>query len=91
MDLIGPFHQTLNGNRYVPTMTDLFTKWVVVRGIPNKSAASVANVELDVIYTYGPPKRFITNQSREFVNEVSKSTFAIHRHEQFVVLFLMCR
>jgi hypothetical protein len=70
MDLIGPFHETSSGHKYVLTMTDLFTKWIVAKPIPDKGAAAVAEVVLSTFYLFGPPRRIITDQGREFVNEV---------------------
>ena len=42
IDLIGPFHKTSDGNQYVLTMTDYFSKYVEAIPIPDKSALSVA-------------------------------------------------
>ena len=41
MDLIGPFQPTAEGNRYVLTMTDYFSKYVEGVAIPDKTALSV--------------------------------------------------
>ena len=71
MDLIGPFQTSESGNRYVCTVTDLFTKFVYAEPIKDKTSASVAEVLKDMCYLYGPPQRIITDQGREFVNEVS--------------------
>ena len=70
IDLMGPFPVTSEGNRYVCTVTDLFTKWVFARAVPSKSAASVADVLLQLVYSYGPPRKMISDQGREFVNQV---------------------
>ncbi len=71
VDLIGPFTMTAKGNRYVITMTDLFTKWVVAYPLKDKTGASVAKAIVKMIYTQGPPVKIITDQGREFVNEVN--------------------
>ena len=70
MDLIGPFNETVRGNKYVMTITDLFTKWIVAKPISDKKASSVAEVLMETIFTFGPPNRIISDQGREFVNEV---------------------
>jgi len=67
---MGPFPETADGNKYVCTVTDLFTKWVFARPTSSKSAAAVADVLLQLVYSYGPPRRMITDQGREFVNQV---------------------
>ena len=68
---MGPFGKTSKGNRYIITMTDLFTKWVVVYPLKDKSGASVAKAITKMIYTFGPPVKIITDQGREFVNKVN--------------------
>jgi hypothetical protein len=70
--------------RYICTMTDLFSKFVFARPIETKGAASVCAVLLEFIYLYGPPKKFLSDQGREFVNEVSP-------HVMFIVLICIDR
>jgi hypothetical protein len=71
IDLIGPFQTSESGNRYTCTMTDLFTKFVFAEPIPDKTAVSVAKAIQSMTYLYGPPQRIISDQGREFVNEVN--------------------
>lgn len=42
MDLIGPLPETVNGFRYVLTLTDYFTKYVDFFPLKKKSGACVA-------------------------------------------------
>jgi len=83
IDLIGPFPVTPQSHKYVCTMTDLFTKWVFARPVSSKSAASVADVLLQLVYSYGPPRKMITDQGREFVNQVCLRCF-------FLTLVIFC-
>ena len=46
----------------------------------NKCAGEVATVLLEMFYPYGPPRRVITNQGREFVNEVCMYTLSVMCH-----------
>jgi IS30 family transposase len=70
MDLIGPFKTTPSGNNYVLTVTDYFTKWTEAVPIKSKDALSVA-VGLRKIYLrYGAPHRIITDNGKEFSNQV---------------------
>lgn len=73
MDLVGPLPTTKGGHKYLFTATDYFTKWVEGFAIPNKSASEVAKCILKLVYTHGAPQRILTDQGREFVNEVSYS------------------
>lgn len=70
MDLVA-LPETPAGNRYLLTVTDLFTKYIFLRALRDKSAKSVCDAVLDLFHTFGPPQRIITDQGREFVNAVS--------------------
>uniref|UniRef100_A0A671QDZ5 Integrase zinc-binding domain-containing protein n=1 Tax=Sinocyclocheilus anshuiensis TaxID=1608454 RepID=A0A671QDZ5_9TELE len=39
LDLIGPLPETAHNNKYVLTMTDLYTKWVIAEPMQSKTAA----------------------------------------------------
>ena len=73
VDLIGPLPLTTKGNKYVITITDLFTKWVVAYPLSDKSGPSVARALVKMFHTHGPPSKIMTDQGREFVNEVNIS------------------
>ena len=62
---------TSAGNRYLLTVTDLFTKFIFLRALQDKSAKSVCKAVLDLFHSFGPPQRMINDQGREFVNAVS--------------------
>ena len=42
IDLIGPLPLTENGNRYIVTLVDFFSKWPEAETLPNKGAKSVS-------------------------------------------------
>lgn len=42
VDMIGPLPQTENGNRYIITLVDYFSKWPEAEAVPDKSAITVA-------------------------------------------------
>ena len=66
MDLIGPLPTTLNGNSYILTYVDLFTKWVELRSLPNKSAESVLKAVDSIFSVRGPPVNITSDNGREF-------------------------
>ncbi|KAG7461583.1 hypothetical protein MATL_G00192640 [Megalops atlanticus] len=75
MDLIEPLPTTPSGYKYALTMTDLFTKWVIAEPLRNKSAADVATAVVNKLFDFGLVDKIITDQGREFVNEVNKGIF----------------
>uniref|UniRef100_A0A3B3BXR1 Gypsy retrotransposon integrase-like protein 1 n=1 Tax=Oryzias melastigma TaxID=30732 RepID=A0A3B3BXR1_ORYME len=70
MDLIGPLPETREGNKYILTMTDLFTKWVIAEPLKTKTAAEVSAILTTKLYTFGMVRKIITDQGKEFVNQV---------------------
>jgi hypothetical protein len=70
MDLVGPLPETSRGNKYIIVMTEYLTKWVEAKAIPNKRAETIAEFLYDNIITrFGTPKRMLTDQGTEFLNE----------------------
>ena len=67
---MGPYTTTPDGNRYIFTATDLFSKLVFAEPLKNKEATSVNAAIQNLFYLYGPPHKIITDQGREFVNKV---------------------
>ncbi|XP_049333328.1 gypsy retrotransposon integrase-like protein 1 [Astyanax mexicanus] len=76
LDLIGPLRETGQKNKYVLTMTDLYTKWVVAEPLQNKTATEVSAAIIKTLYLFGMVKKIITDQGREFVNELNENIFA---------------
>lgn len=70
MDLIGPLKETARGKKYILTMTDLFSKFVIAEPLQSKSAVEVSAAITAKFYMFGMVSKVITDQGREFVNEV---------------------
>ena len=70
MDLIGPFKPSALGYKFVLTMTDYFSKYVETTPIIDKSADSVAKGIYKIYCRQGAPVHIITDQGKEFVNQV---------------------
>lgn len=82
IDLTGPLPKTSSGFQYILTATDYFSKWVEAFPLKSKSASEVAQHLCAIIYRHGCPKRILSDQGREFVNEVSVKLY-------FSYLFLL--
>uniref|UniRef100_A0A3Q3L9J3 Integrase catalytic domain-containing protein n=1 Tax=Mastacembelus armatus TaxID=205130 RepID=A0A3Q3L9J3_9TELE len=70
IDLTGPLSKTADGFQYILTATDYFSKWVEAFPLKTKLAAEVGRHICSIIYRHGCPKRILSDQGREFVNEV---------------------
>ena len=75
MDLVGPLQLTKNGHRYIITFSDYFTKWIEVFPIEDKTAESVAAKIKSFVNRHGPPHRILSDQGREFCNNINKTLF----------------
>uniref|UniRef100_A0A8C1XGG6 Integrase catalytic domain-containing protein n=2 Tax=Cyprinus carpio TaxID=7962 RepID=A0A8C1XGG6_CYPCA len=70
LDLIGPLPETARNNKYVLTMTDLYTKWVIAEPMQSKTAAEVSAVITPKLYLFRMVRKIITDQGKEFVCKV---------------------
>ena len=68
IDLVGPLTQTLDKNLYILTFVDLFSKWVELRPLPDKTAESVIRALDSILSVRGPPLNILHDNGREFVN-----------------------
>ena len=77
-DLFGPLKTSGDGKKYILVMTDAFTKYVELVAIPNKEAATTASALFNRWFCrYGVPVEIVTDQGREFVNQLSEELFKL--------------
>ena len=72
IDLIEAPTTSNKGNKYLLTQTDYFTKYVEAVPLLDKSAASVAKALFSTFCRHGAPVHVISDQGREFVNQVNQ-------------------
>ncbi|KAK1140618.1 hypothetical protein AOXY_G37325 [Acipenser oxyrinchus oxyrinchus] len=70
MDRIGKLSKTERGHEYICTVVDYLTKWAEAFPLQTKSAA-VSDCIIKIFYRFGAPKRILTDQRREFKNEMN--------------------
>ena len=71
MDFIGPLPTTNQGNKYIIVATDAKTKWVEAKTIKKNDAETTAKFFLEeIIGRHGVPKKLITDQRKQFANEL---------------------
>ena len=70
VDLIGPLPKTTRGNKYIITVSCLFSKWPEAAALPDKMATGVAEFLFRCFACHGCCKVKISDQGREFVNKV---------------------
>src|SRR3989442_2994259 len=67
IDLTGPHNRSRNGNVYILTVIDLFSKWVEAIPIKNKEAITVSKALFEhVISRFGIPVQILSDGGMEF-------------------------
>ena len=67
MDITGPHPRSRNGNEYILTVVDLFSKWAEAFPIRHHTAPIVAKKLVDNIFVrFGVPMRLLSDQGPEF-------------------------
>ena len=64
MDLLGPLPVTPQGNRYILTIEDYFTKWTEAYSMQDMEASTVANIFYNFVCRFGAPVYLHTDQRR---------------------------
>ena len=74
MDLIGPLPTSPNGNKYILTMVDAYSKLVELIPIKDKTAESAADgIIKGWVSSHAVPNLILTDAGNEFKNRVMKS------------------
>ena len=74
IDLWGPLPFSRDGNKYVLTVVDSFTKWARAIPIPDKKMTTIAkHLWRHVFSIFGMPNRIHHDQGSEFVNGILKA------------------
>jgi hypothetical protein len=71
-DLWGPVKSLTKKNMYVMVVTNTFTKFATAVAIPGKEAMHVAPALLSHFNTYGILMQLVTDQGREYCNELQE-------------------
>lgn len=71
LDVRGPLPQTLNGHRYILTVTDYFSKWVEAVPVESCLPSHVAKHIVDIVAHFGFPVRILSRLPHDIVQKVS--------------------
>ncbi|KAM3597245.1 uncharacterized protein V6R79_001808 [Siganus canaliculatus] len=89
MDVRGPLPQTLNGHRYILTVTDYFSKWVEAVPMQSSLPSHVVKHIVDIIDHFGYPVRILSRLPHDIVHKINrelkdqlKVTIALVVHHQ---------
>ncbi|KAK8394841.1 hypothetical protein O3P69_005958 [Scylla paramamosain] len=71
IDIIGQFVASSCGNNFVAVIIDMFTKYTVVVPLRDTTVSDVTSALETAVFLQGPPRKFISDQCEEFVQELS--------------------
>jgi hypothetical protein len=70
-DILGPLPRTRNGNKYILTFIDHFTKWVEAFAIEKPDAQTVAKHFVEnIVCRFGTPEKLLSDRGKAFIGEV---------------------
>lgn len=73
MDIVGELPETFDGNKYILTIQDNFSKFIVAIPLPKQDAETVAKAFAEeVILTFGICKTVLTDQGQNFMSKLFK-------------------
>ena len=71
LDLVGPLTETEKGNVYILTAEDVFTRYPIAVGIPDRTAETVAKAfEKEVISEHGSCSQLLTDNAQELTGHI---------------------
>ncbi len=83
-DLTGPHVKSKRGYTYLLTVLDHFTKYLICAPLRDKSALSVARALVEKVYlVYGTVEIQISDQGREFENEVLRNIATLMEFQKY--------
>ncbi|XP_026181206.1 uncharacterized protein LOC113141171 isoform X2 [Mastacembelus armatus] len=89
LDVRGPLPQTLNGHKYILTVTDYYSKWVEAVPVQSCLPPHVAKHIVDIIDHFGYPFRILSRLPHDIVHKINrelkdqlKVTIALVVHHQ---------
>ena len=73
IDLAGPLPATEDGYIYLLVLTDICTKYVVIRALQNKQSDTIAKALINIFGDYGFPRIMQSDNGTEFRNSLMSS------------------
>ena len=73
VDLIGPLKLTRQGNKYILSIIDYYTKYAEAIALPNQEAETVVRALEQVFARHGMPSVLLTDQGRNFESHLVAS------------------
>lgn len=84
IDAAGPYLETDDGNKYIITMQDMLSKFVIAVPTRSQDANTIARVFVEnVVLKYGAPGSCLSDRGSNFLSEVFKQTCRLLKINKF--------
>ena len=77
-DFVGPFVTTDNHNRYILSITDLYSRFCDLHAVPNKHTNTVIDCLNETFNKYGFPKTLLSDNALEFTSKAVEVYSNLH-------------
>lgn len=78
IDIVGPYNKTTNGNEYMLTVIDYFTKYAWAIPIPDTSTEMIMKkIMKNIVCVHGAPESIITDRGSNFRSELAEAIYAL--------------
>jgi len=77
-DFIGPFISTDQGNRYILSIVDLFSRFCILHAVSNKDTLTVIDSLKSTFNLFGYPDTLLSDNAMEFTSEAMRLFSKLH-------------
>ena len=69
IDFVGPMPETVQGNKYILSVVDHFSKYAVAYATPRQDSKTVVDCLTKLFAEFGIPTRILSDQGRSFISQ----------------------
>ena len=69
MDILGPLRVTPTGNKYILTLVDLFSRYIIIKPLPTKESTEIINSLRESFAYFGFPDTLLSDNALEFTSD----------------------
>ena len=76
IDVVGPFTESMSGNKWIVVFVDHYSRWVEAFATKNHNADTVVDLLINEICSrYGTPRKILTDRGSEFLSSFARSIY----------------
>ena len=86
VDTIGPLPIDASGNQYIVTITDCFSRFVMLSPTRDATAESAARALLQWVGLFGPPSELLSDMGTQYINKTIDALLALLHTQKIDIL-----